>query len=139
FRPDQERRPLGNLRQLVEPEVPVVKSGAVEESPARVADPSQGFRTKSALVEILIGSSVRPRVAWILEHQPADEIGLVNARCSRERAVATLRDGDRESRGESGDAVHAPPLRQPPRRAAKHLAERNLVVVAEYEIVGDVE
>src|SRR5205085_7597803 len=93
LRPDHKRCPFRNASQLVEPKIPVVESRTMEESPAGVAHPTQRFRTESRLIEVSIGSAVRPGVSRILENQIADKIRLIHTPCAGERTVAALSDG----------------------------------------------
>src|SRR5258708_31202053 len=67
LRPDEDGGALRNPGQLMEPEVPVVESRAVEESTARVAHSTQRFRTKRGLVEVPVRSAVRPGISGSLE------------------------------------------------------------------------
>src|SRR5439155_13072696 len=100
---------------------------------------AQRFRTKRSLVEIPVRSAVRPGVARILKYQTAEKIGLVNTGSAGKGAVAALRDGHRESRGEPRDSVQTPALGQPTGSAGEGAVERNFVIVTEDEILRDVE
>src|SRR5437763_770914 len=89
---DQDRGMFGNAGQLVQPEIRVVPARAVEETPAGVADGSQGLGSEGLLVEVTVGSAVRARIPRILNGQRTDEIRLVHSGRAGQRAIAALCD-----------------------------------------------
>src|SRR5262249_54498434 len=97
---------------------------------------AKSFRGERALVEIRV---IR-RVANIRsDYQASGEIRMVHAAGPGERTVATLRERDGETSGETCNPVQTPTLNQPPGRAWKPAVPRHGVVIAEDEIVSVIE
>ena len=136
-----ERFAFGDFRRLTESDVKIIDARSVEEPPGRCSGRAQSIRGEERRVEKwkavsrvavdLQGSGMKIRQ---INTNGIDPVILYINQC----VVAETSEGDRQACRKTSDAGYRPSLSQTVRRAEQFL-KRQLVVVADDEIVFDIE
>ena len=97
FRTKLQSRPFTDPGELVQGKVPIVKSGAVKETPIRVSRDAEIFTGEWGRIEVLV-----PRLSWVkVADLLAVVFGHIGAATPAKGLIVALRNRDREPRGEA--------------------------------------